>query len=140
MSSLLHQALTQASVAERLERAQHARRSRAARSERRPDPYPAVLVRMGGADDDAAALLRLSELEGLPVPRGSLLVAEVDGEVLAAHSLTGTGTVADPFRPTAHLVELLELRSAHLRDGAKGLRSRFRRPRWLRALVSTART
>ena len=71
---------------------------------------------------DAAALLRLAQLESRPEPEGSYVVAEVDGEVVAALPL-GAGTpLGDPFRATAHLVPLLELRAKQL------ARARRRRP------------
>jgi hypothetical protein len=87
-------------------------------------------------------VLRLSELDGRRVPFGQMLVAEVGGDLLAARSLTTGESIADPFRPTAHLVELLELRSAHLRNGSDNGRARTpRRARaWLRALIATSRS
>src|SRR4051794_22046834 len=62
---------------------------------------------------DADALLRLAALDSRHVPAGELVLAEVGGEIVAAHS--SAGTIADPFRPTADVVELLRLRS---RSGA----------------------
>jgi hypothetical protein len=41
-------------------------------------------------------------------------VAEVDGELVAAVSLTGDEAVANPFRHTADLVAMLEMRAAQL--------------------------
>jgi hypothetical protein len=56
-------------------------------------------------------LARLAALDSKAAPRGDVLVAEVDGAIPAALEL-GSGTVyANPFRPTAHLVALLELRA-----------------------------
>ena len=58
---------------------------------------------------DRRALARLAALDSKAAPRGPVLLAEVDGGIPAAIALD-TGTVyANPFRPTAHLVELLEL-------------------------------
>ena len=59
---------------------------------------------------DSPAITRLAALDSRRVPAGDLLVAEVAGELVAAHS--AAGTIADPFRPTAHVVELLRLRAA----------------------------
>lgn len=56
-------------------------------------------------------LLRLAALDSAPALRGDVLVAEVDGELLAALSLADGRAVADPFRPTADLVELLRTRA-----------------------------
>jgi len=60
--------------------------------------------------DDAAALHRLAALDSRRAPRGEILLAEADGELQAAMA-TGDGhVVADPFRPTAHIVEVLRTR------------------------------
>ena len=73
---------------------------------------------------------KLSERDGRGKPPGPLLVAEVDGRLLAARSLEDGRSVADPFHHTAHLSELLALRSVHLHaDGFNpkraGLRERL---------------
>jgi hypothetical protein len=105
------------------------RRRRKARF--KPEPtWRDVVVRVA-ADGDEAAIERLSQLDGRR-PEGRLLVAEVRGEVRAAVAIGSGEHVADPFRPTAALVELLERARLHLRgEGGNGwqrLRSRFRRP------------
>src|SRR5437867_1483784 len=105
--------LADALTTDRLEAAARFRRSRVEWSEVGPDPFPAVTVRLA-RHDDAADLLRLAQLEGRGVPLGPVLVAEAAGELLAARSIVTGKSIADPFRPTAHLIELLELRSAHL--------------------------
>jgi len=64
--------------------------------------------------DDGAALLRLAALDDAPALRGDALVAEIDGAVCAAVSLVDGRTIADPFRPTAELVDLLRMRAAQL--------------------------
>ena len=61
-------------------------------------------------DADAGALARLAALDSSHVPSGDLLVAEVSGELVAAAS--DAGVIADPFRPTADVVDLLRLRAA----------------------------
>jgi hypothetical protein len=92
-------------------------RLRAAFLSRAPEPAePApetVVLRLCTVRDDAA-LERLAQLEGRPAPRGRFVVAEVDGAVAAARPLLGGAPLADPFRPTAHLLPLLELRAAQL--------------------------
>jgi hypothetical protein len=60
---------------------------------------------------DAPALARLAALDSAPVPLGDVLLAEVDGRLLAALGADGRA-VADPFEATAGLVELLRLRAA----------------------------
>ena len=64
---------------------------------------------------DGAALRRLAELDSAHVPGGDLLVAETDGALVAAHAPATGATIADPFRHTAAVVELLELRGSLMR-------------------------
>jgi hypothetical protein len=64
-------------------------------------------------DADAGDLRRLAALDSARIPAGDLLVAEVGGDLVAAAS--DHGVIADPFRPTADVVELLQLRAAALR-------------------------
>jgi hypothetical protein len=71
------------------------------------------------ARGDASRIRELAALDSRRAPTGALLVAEVDGELVAAVSLAGEGAVADPFRPTADVVTLLELRAAQV-AGADG--------------------
>ena len=59
---------------------------------------------------------RLAELEGRPVPYGRMVVASVGGRVVAALPLAGGEALRDPFARTAHLLPLLELRAAQLRE------------------------
>jgi hypothetical protein len=112
---------------DRLEDAERFRRSKEARlaATAQPDVYDAVTVRLAGADDDES-LRRLVELDSGTAPRGPLLVAEVDGDVLAARSLVDGSSVANPFVHTAHLAELLALRSAHLHANGDGPQRRRR--------------
>ena len=65
--------------------------------------------------DDTTALLRLAALDDARALNGDALVAEIDGEIRAALSLSDGRAIADPFRPTAELVDLLMLRAAQLR-------------------------
>jgi hypothetical protein len=63
-------------------------------------------------DGDGAALRRLAELDSRPLPPGPHLVAEREGQIDAALSLSCGDTVADPFRRTAELCELLRHHAA----------------------------
>ena len=67
---------------------------------------------------DAPALWQLAALDDAPAPQATadVLIAEVGGEPVAA--LSGERAVADPFRPTASLVELLRLRARQLEAAA----------------------
>src|SRR3954452_15564190 len=63
-------------------------------------------------DADNPTLLRLAALDSAPVPHGPVLVADLDGEIVAARSIERERrSIADPFRPTAEARELLELRA-----------------------------
>ncbi len=66
---------------------------------------------------DEAALRGLAELADRDVPQAPLLVAEVVGQVLAVRGADGA-VLADPFRATADLLDLLELRARHLEIAA----------------------
>ncbi|MGZ4289767.1 MAG: hypothetical protein ACXVQQ_06750 [Gaiellaceae bacterium] len=74
-----------------------------------------VELRLCKASDDDA-LGRLAALSEQPVPFGRLVVALVDGTLVAAVPLAGGCALRDPFVRTAHLVRLLELRAAQLRQ------------------------
>jgi hypothetical protein len=78
---------------------------------------------------DADAIERLAQLEGVRTPDGDLLVADVDGEVWAAVELAGGAVIADPFRPSGDVAELLRLRFERLngRGQRRGLLRWFAR-------------
>jgi hypothetical protein len=71
---------------------------------------------------DAAALQRLFDLEGRRLSSEPVLVAELDGTIEAAITLTGSESVANPFLPTAHLVEMLRAQALHALAGARSAR------------------
>jgi len=74
------------------------------------------------AAGDAAALRRLAALDSAEVLAGPALLAEVGGTAAAAIALDDGAVVADPFRLTADLVELLRLRRARLAGGERPAR------------------
>jgi hypothetical protein len=58
---------------------------------------------------DRFAIRRLAVLDSASPPTGEVLLAEMNGELWAAVSV-GTGdAIADPFRPSADIVELLRV-------------------------------
>ena len=63
---------------------------------------------------DADAVERLAIFAGAHTPVGRVLVAEADGELVAAVGEDGR-VIADPFRVTVDVVELLRLRASQLR-------------------------
>jgi hypothetical protein len=65
---------------------------------------------------DACALLTLAALDSAQVPAGDLVIAESEGELVAAMPVEGGRAIADPFRRTALILEMLELRAAHIRS------------------------
>ena len=68
---------------------------------------------------DAAAIARLVEMEEAQPLRGATLVAELDGTVISAVSLSDGRAVADLFRPTAGIVRTLRQWRAEL-VGSRG--------------------
>jgi hypothetical protein len=87
-----------------------------------------IALRTAGPDD-APAIERLAELDSARTPAGEVLLAEVDGEAVAALSLADGLVVASPMVRTAEARALLELRATHLdearprRRGRLGLRA-----------------
>ena len=79
------------------------------------DPYWAAVVIRPAVAADANALLRLAELDSALVPAGDTVVAEQGGSLIAAVALSDGASISDPFRPTADIVALLQLRAAQLR-------------------------
>jgi len=57
--------------------------------------------------EDQPGVRRLAALDSSRTPPGPYLLAEVNGTLRAAYSLIDDSVVADPFSPTADLVELL---------------------------------
>lgn len=112
---------------------------------RKPEPQPAlawqtpVTVRLAGLDD-RPAIDRVAERDSRPAPAAPLLVAERAGELQAALSLRTGAVIADPFRHTADLVELLRCHAARSRRRERRLdrASRPRRPRLRRARLAGA--
>jgi hypothetical protein len=74
------------------------------------------------SDADAPALNRLAALDSARPPSGDVLVAEVGSELWAAVEVKSGTAVADPFRRSGELVELLQFRAAGLRPGGGGQR------------------
>jgi len=73
----------------------------------------AVTIRRAGSDDERA-LRRLADLDSTRVPDGPVLMAEIDGQAVAAISVLSGESFADPFTPTLELRRLLELRASQL--------------------------
>ena len=87
-----------------------------------------VSIRRAGPHD-APALHRLAALDSAPPLSGEILLVEVCGEVRAALSLADGAAIADPFEPTAALIELLAMRREQIVAGTQPP-TRARRLRW----------
>jgi hypothetical protein len=123
-------------------KARHARIVPRRRDEPRAPALPndAEVVVRPARPSDAGGLERIAQLDGRRAPAGPAIVAEVDGELLAAAPLDGGPPVANPYRPTAGVLRLLELRAAQLAGGpVAGYASRLRwRSRAARTAVTSA--
>lgn len=85
-----------------------------------------VTIRPAYADDEPA-VRRLAALDSAAVPSGSLMVAEVEGELRVAVSADDLSAIADPFHLTADLVELVRNHVASSR-ATRSAGSGWRRP------------
>lgn len=88
------------------------------------------------SERDTRDLARLAALDSSKVPAGALLVAEVEGELWAAVAIGRGAAIADPFRPSGPVVELLRARARQL-VGDAPWRQR-RRPALVRAPQAVA--
>lgn len=85
-------------------------------SSNRAGGYDRVAVRLAGPSDEAA-IAGIAALDSAKLVDGPHLVAEADGDVIAALAIETGAAVADPFRWTADVVELMRVRAAQLREG-----------------------
>ena len=74
---------------------------------------PKVTIREAAAAD-TFALRRLAALDDRAALRGSALVAEEHGEMRAAIEIETGRVIANPFAPTADLVDLLRVQRHHV--------------------------
>jgi hypothetical protein len=63
---------------------------------------------------DAEGLQELAELDGRPAPKGSALIGELEGQLVAAVPVGEGDSIANPFIATGQLVDLLRLRARQL--------------------------
>ena len=66
-------------------------------------------------DGDARALATLAELDSQRLPDDEFLIGEVAGQPWAALGIGSGVLLADPYRPTVQLAELLRLRAGSMR-------------------------
>jgi hypothetical protein len=84
------------------------------------DEHQEIMIRrLDGAHRDA--LVRLAERDSSPAPKGpEVLGAMVEGELMAATSVAGGDTVADPFTHSVRARALVESRAAEIRRASRG--------------------
>jgi hypothetical protein len=75
---------------------------------------PTVVIR-AARGSDGPALVDLAELDSRRPLAGDVLVGEQDGRIVAAYAPASDAAIADPFRPTADVVALLELHARRAR-------------------------
>jgi hypothetical protein len=88
---------------------------------------------------DESNLARLAALDSARPLHGQVLVAEADSRLLAALPLGSGRAIADPFEPTAELVELLRLHKGQLAESRGDRATRGRLGSLLRARLSHVR-
>jgi hypothetical protein len=66
---------------------------------------------------DAFAVRRLAAIDSAAPPTGDVLLAEMGNELWAAVAVESGAAIADPFRPSADLIELLRFRAERMRGG-----------------------
>ena len=65
---------------------------------------------------DAAAVARLAALDSASPPTGETVLAELGGDLWAAVEVETGATIADPFRPSAGVADLLRQHVAQSRS------------------------
>jgi hypothetical protein len=66
-------------------------------------------------DADAEVLRHLAGLDSSDPLEGSILIGELHGDAVAALSLDDDRAIADPFRPTAHVLATMRVRARGLK-------------------------
>src|SRR6185437_7570872 len=85
-----------------------------------------VTLRLG-APADEGPLARLAALDSSKPPAHPVLLAEVNGQLLAALAVSDGTVVANPFHPSVDVIELLRARARQLnRDSRIGRSRRWR--------------
>ena len=74
-----------------------------------------ITIRHATAADEAD-LTRVAALDSSRVPSGELLVAELDGRVVAALSIDTGAAVADPFEHPASIVDSMRAQARESRE------------------------
>jgi hypothetical protein len=79
--------------------------------------FERITLRRAG-HGDARALATLAELDSQRLPDDQFVIGEVAGEAWAALGIRSGILVADPYRPTVELAELLRVRVQSIHEAA----------------------
>jgi hypothetical protein len=79
------------------------------------------------SETDRSSLRDLAVLDSSHAPSGEVLVAQIGSELWAAVEVETGAAIADPFRPSGDLVELLRFRAQGIRGQTRGERGTFAR-------------
>jgi hypothetical protein len=82
------------------------------------DPIEITIRALGPADE--AAIRRLAGRDSTRMPEGRLWGAMMNGELVAARSLSTGERIADPFTRTAEVRALLDEHVSHLNGASRG--------------------
>jgi hypothetical protein len=75
------------------------------------DTLPPIAIRLSiGDDDDRESIDRLAHEAGTCSPGGAVMLAEIDGEPVAAVGFADGRTVSHPFRSHPAILQYLRLR------------------------------
>ncbi|MDX6722072.1 MAG: hypothetical protein QOD73_476 [Solirubrobacteraceae bacterium] len=85
-------------------------------------------------DADTSALLRLARLDSSRALKGTIILAEDNGEIVAAITVEDGTSIANPFRATAPIVAMLRVHASQPREPRPHGRAAF-----LRRLTPSAR-
>jgi hypothetical protein len=77
-------------------------------------PQKPILALRVAHDDEADVVRRIADLDDARTLSGEILLALLDGEPVAARSLSDGRVVANPFVRTADVVALLDIRASQL--------------------------
>ncbi len=125
MNTKISAAVAAEHIADLRRAAEHQRAGISVRARRSDEQVIALRVAQPEDDYDVS---RLAQLDDAPLPVGPVMLAVVDGEAVAALSLSDGRVVANPFVATEKAVSLLRLRAKQ----QSGERRHRRRPRILR--------
>lgn len=131
ISPQLHMALAQAKVDDLRRAADAYRLAHGHAQAEQPVAVDRSVTLRFGSPADQGALAQLAELDSSMPPVEPVLLAEVDGQLRAALALITGAVIADPFYPTAGLIDLLRARARQLHANSRIRRSRRLR-RWSR--------